>query len=114
MLPFARRDNWPQEFCNLMNSLGNEFIVENNGGFGLYRSFDGTNWVRVTNDGMGNPWNMGLRTMASTPHGLFLGTANPFGPRIWSFDEGRYVDNSRGGCEIFLGAFSPHAGQGSR
>ncbi|MFH1158197.1 MAG: hypothetical protein V1721_04860 [Pseudomonadota bacterium] len=103
-LPFARRDKWPQEFCDIINGLGNDFIIRNNGGFSLYRSFDGENWVRVTGDGMSNPWNMGLRTMVSTPCGLFLGTANPFGPRVWSFEKDRYINNPRGGCEIFLGA----------
>lgn len=103
-MPFARRDKWPQEFCNIVNRLGNEFIIENNGGFGLYRSFDGVNWVRVSANGLSNPWNIGLRTMASTEHGLFLGTANLFGPKVWSFEKQKYVFNPRGGCEIFLGS----------
>jgi len=30
----------------------------------------------VTKEGAGNPLNHGIRTMVSTPHGLFLGTAN--------------------------------------
>jgi hypothetical protein len=42
--------------------------------------------------------------MVSAPCGLFLGTANLFGPRVWSFDKEKYVFNPRGGCEIFLGA----------
>ena len=44
--------------------------------------------------------------MTSTPHGLFIGTANPFGPTVavkgpsgW-----RYEDNPRGGLEVFLGS----------
>jgi len=102
-LPYARRDGWPQEFCNVMNELGNEFILRNNGGCGVYRSFDGENWVRVTNNGMSNPYNIGIRTFASTPYGLFVGTGNLFGPKVWSFKEGRYVNNPRGGCEVFLG-----------
>lgn len=103
LLPFARRDGWPQEFCNIINRLGNDFIIENKGGFGLYRSFDGENWIRVTDNGLDNPWNLGLRTMVSAPCGLFLGTANLFGPKVWSFEKERYVSNPRGGCEIFLG-----------
>jgi hypothetical protein len=102
-VPFATRKNWPQEFCNILNELGNDFIMKNNGGFGLYRSFDGENWMRVANDGMGNPYNLGARTMVSTPYGLFLGTANLFGPKVWSFEKGKYIDNPRGGCEVFLG-----------
>ena len=29
----------------------------------------------MTTNGLGNPYNMGLRTLESTPYGLFLGTA---------------------------------------
>ena len=75
-------------------------ILENQSGFDLYRSFDGENWVPVTTNGMDNPYNMGLRTMVSSPHGLFLGTANPFGPKIMPLGGDRYVPNPRGGCEI--------------
>jgi hypothetical protein len=51
---------------------------------------------------MGNPYNVGLRTMASTPYGLFLGTANPFGPKVLPLNGDRYVHNPRGGCEVFF------------
>ena len=44
--------------------------------------------------------------MVSTPHGLFVGTANPFAPEVavervagWN-----YEDNPRGGLEIWLGS----------
>jgi hypothetical protein len=43
---------------------------------------------------------MGLRTLESTPYGLFLGTANPYGPKIMPLNGDRYVKNPRGGCEI--------------
>ena len=68
----------------------------------LYRSYDGDNWIPVTNNGMSNPWNIGLRTLVSTPHGMFIGTANPFGPKIMPLDGQYYVDNPRGGCEVFF------------
>ena len=71
-------------------------------GFDLYRSFDGENWVPVTTNGMGNPYNMGLRTFCSTPFGLFIGTANPFGPKVIPFNGNKYVHNNRGGCEVFF------------
>jgi hypothetical protein len=103
LLPYAKRETWPQEFCNVMNDLGREFIIKANAGFGLYRSYDGDNWIRVTNNGMNNPYNTGLRTMASTPFGLYLGTANLMGPRLWSFEKEKYIYNPRGGCEVFLG-----------
>jgi hypothetical protein len=45
---------------------------------------------------------MGLRTMVSSPYGLFLGTANPYGPKIMPLNGDRYVANPRGGCEVHL------------
>ena len=46
-----------------------------------------------------------LRTRWEPPHGLFIGTSNPFGPRVAVKHDGRwgYVDNPRGGCEVYLG-----------
>lgn len=106
-LGYAKQTNWPEAFARIINRLGGRFILENKSGFDLYRSYDGENWMPVTTNGMGNPYNMGLRTMASTPYGFFLGTANPFGPKVLPFYEDRFVTNPRGGCEIFL---APHAG----
>ena len=56
----------------------------------------------VTTDGMGNPYNIGMRTIVSSPYGLFLGAANPFGPKVWPLGGDRYIDNPRGGCEVFF------------
>jgi len=102
MLGYARRDTWPKAFINIVNRLGEQFIMERQSGFDLYRSFDGENWVPVTKNGMGNPYNVGLRTMTSSPYGLFLGTANPFGPRVLPLNGDRYIHNPRGGCEILF------------
>ena len=44
-------------------------------GFDLFRSDDGIHWTAVTRTGMGVPYNIGVRTLESTPAGLFLGTA---------------------------------------
>ena len=44
----------------------------------LYRSADGIHWEPVFLDGLGNPDNHGIRTIESTPEGLFVGTENPF------------------------------------
>lgn len=76
------------------------------GGFQLWRSADGCSWAPVTLDGFGNPYNFGARSLVSTPHGLFVGTANPFGPRVAARSNGRWVyrPNPRGGCEVWLGA----------
>ena len=41
--------------------------------------------------------------MVSTPIGLFVGTANPFGPEVAVQLRGRlvYVPNPRGGAEVW-------------
>ena len=101
-LGYANRKQWPQPFVDIVNHLGEQFIVDRLSGFDLYRSFDGENWVPVTTNGMGNPYNLGLRSFSSTPYGLFIGTANPFGPKILPLNGSRYVHNPRGGCEVFF------------
>ncbi|CUH78571.1 hypothetical protein TRM7557_01949 [Tritonibacter multivorans] len=106
-LPFARRDPWPQMACDMLNRLPENFIPDYCGGCGVYRSFDGENWMEVTSDGLGNPYNIGIRNIVSTPHGLFLGTANPFGPRLWSFQDEAYLPHPNGGCEVHLGNLTP-------
>lgn len=75
------------------------------GGFELWRTSDGVDWAPVVRDGFGTPYNYGGRSLLSTPHGLVVGTANPFGPEVavpvrngW-----RYAPNERGGLEIWLG-----------
>jgi hypothetical protein len=100
-LGYARRDTWPKAFVNIVSNVGEQFIFDRQSGFDLYRSYDGENWVPITRNGMDNPYNIGLRTMVSSPHGLFLGTANPFGPKVMPLNGDRYVYNPRGGCEIF-------------
>lgn len=101
-LGYANRRSWPEPFTDIVNHMGEKFMLERLSGFDLYRSFDGENWVPVTTNGMGNPYNMGLRTMCSTPYGLFLGTANPFGPKVMPLNGTSYVHNPRGGCEVFF------------
>jgi hypothetical protein len=102
VLGYANRSRWPQAFTNIINHVGEQEILENASGFDFYRSFDGENWVEVTTNGMGNPYNMGLRNIVSAPPGLFLGTANPFGPKIMPLNGVNYVPNPRGGCEVYL------------
>ena len=100
ILGYANRSRWPQPFTNIINHVDPQTILDNHSGFDLYRSYDGENWVPVSTNGMDNPYNMGLRTMVSSPHGLFLGTANPYGPKIMPLGGDRYVANPRGGCEV--------------
>jgi hypothetical protein len=75
------------------------------GGFDLWRTRNGVNWSPVTVNGFDNCYNIGARTQASTEYGLFVGTANPFGPEIarertagW-----KYEYNPTGGLEVWLG-----------
>jgi SAM-dependent methyltransferase len=82
-----------------------ETFLDQYGGCHLWRTRDGSSWVPVTQNGFDNRYNLGVRTQTSTPHGLFLGTANPFGPDVavsrvagW-----RYEANAAGGLEIWQG-----------
>ena len=104
ILGYVNRSRWPDAFANVVAHVNPQNILDYQSGFDLYRSFDGENWVPVSTNGLGNPYNMGLRTFASTPHGLFLGTANPWGPKIMPIDGSGYVFNPRGGCEVYLGS----------
>ncbi len=67
---------------------------------------DGTTFYAVTRTGFDNPYNSGIRTMVSTPHGLAVGTVNPFGPEVAEKhgDRWEYVGNERGGLEVWLGS----------
>lgn len=102
LLGYANRDKWPEAFTGIVNHVDPQFILERQSGFDLYRSFDGENWIPVTTSGMGNPYNIGLRTLISSPDGLYIGTANPFGPKCMRLNDTRYRYNPHGGCEIFF------------
>jgi hypothetical protein len=54
------------------------------GGFDLWKTRNGVQWFPVTTTGFGDKFNIGARTMVSTPIGLFIGTANPYyGAQVW-------------------------------
>jgi hypothetical protein len=55
-----------------------QIIADETAGFDLWKTSDGTNLLGLTDDGLRNPLNYGARTLASTPYGLAIGTANPF------------------------------------
>lgn len=85
--------------------IGAQRIVDREAGFDLWRSPDGAHWFEVSRDGFGNPYNYGVRTLHGREEGLFVGTANPFGPQVavqtatgWT-----YADNPRGGLEVWMG-----------
>ncbi len=53
-------------------------------GFDLYRTPNGSDFFPITTDGFGDKFNFGARSLAATPYGLFLGTANYYyGLQIW-------------------------------
>lgn len=53
-------------------------------GFDLYRTSDGSYFTPITLSGFGDKFQMGVRTFASTPYGLFVGTVSFwYGLRIW-------------------------------
>ncbi len=60
-------------------------LVQNKMGFDLYASRDGITFSKVTDNGFGDMFNMGARTMMDTPSGLFIGTNNVYyGLRIYA------------------------------
>jgi hypothetical protein len=48
-------------------------------GFDLLRSDDGVHWTAITQVGLGDPQDFGVRTLEVTPIGMFLGTTRPRG-----------------------------------
>ncbi len=102
-LSYAGRPSRPAR--RMMRGLSVEQIIKRGGGFELWRTRDGVNWMLVTQNGLGNPYNYGARTLVSTPYGLFLGTANPFGPEVAAqLSTGHvYIPNPYGGAEVWLG-----------
>jgi hypothetical protein len=111
LLPYIRSNAAPVDVLAMFERWGQETLVRRYGGCELWRSPDGIRWQAVTRSGFGNKYNWGVRTLQSTPHGLFVGTANPFGPTI-ALREGMdwsYIPNARGGCEVWLGAAAASA-----
>jgi hypothetical protein len=106
VLGYVKQTRFSGPFGKVLGRVGPKNVLKYQSGFDLYRTNDGENWVPVTTNGMGNPYNMGLRTLASTPLGLFIGTANPWGPKVMPLEGENFVFNPRGGCEVF---FAPAA-----
>lgn len=106
ILRYVNLKEKPHKSAQLLAAAGVENFIGYQGGFDLWRTFDGENWIPVTRTGFDNAYNYGVRAIVSTPHGLFIGTANPFGPRAAVRVNGKseYQDNPQGGLEILLGA----------
>ncbi|WP_010581736.1 hypothetical protein [Schlesneria paludicola] len=105
-IPFSRNDKWPEHSKFLLDSPFLDRYMSMVGGCELWKSTNGDNWTPITRNGFGNRYNLGVRTIISTPAGLFVGTANFFGPKVavrgpsgWHFE-----DNPRGGLEIWHGS----------
>ncbi|MCK2126469.1 hypothetical protein MX652_07180 [Thauera aromatica] len=105
MLQYADQDKWPDFFRRIVDRVGIDRIMSQQAGADLWRSPDGENWLPVTRNGFDNHYNYGIRTLVSTPHGLAVGTVNPFAPKValrgedgWSYQE-----NPRGGMEVWFG-----------
>jgi hypothetical protein len=108
ILSWFLRDHYPNRSRRLLERVGVDNVVKHQGGFALWRTRDGENWLNVNRHGFGTPYNIGARNLVSTPYGLFLGTANPFGPRVAVKQDGEWIysDNPRGGLEVWLGTKS--------
>lgn len=96
----------PDRVKKVLGIIGPETVIAAEGGADLWRTADGENWLPVDRKGFGNPYNWGIRNLVTTPKGLFVGTANVFGPRVavpagegWT-----YQDNPDGGLEVWIGS----------
>lgn len=105
MLPFLDMKKLSYAKRMNMKRWGIESMMENFAGCHLWRTRNGSEWEPVTQHGFGNPYNQGVRTMTSTPYGLFIGLSNPYGPEIAARtpDGWEYVPNPLGGLEIWQG-----------
>ena len=105
LLPYLPRERWPWRLLDAVELMGAKSVAESVGGFDLWSTADGLHWTPITQAGFGNPFNWGLRTMTSTPAGLFVGTANPFAPRMATGEkrDASYHENPRGGLEVWVG-----------
>ncbi len=105
MLPFLDMKKLPYTKRMNLKRWGIETLMESYAGCHLWRTRNGLEWEPVTQHGFGNPYNQGVRTMTSTPYGLFIGVSNPYGPEIASRtpDGWEYVPNPLGGLEIWQG-----------
>lgn len=106
IVPHMPLAQWPPDALALLDRWNRDAFCESRGGAELWRSADGVRWTPVTLTGFGNRYNWGFRNFASTPTGLLVASANPYGPTVAQQQaDGRwtYVANPRGGCEVWLG-----------
>jgi len=72
------------------------------GGFQLWASEDGDQWQAVAAAGFGDPFHAGVRTLLSTPIGLFMGSSQEIARRRQRQGTSRVVSGD--GCAVWLGA----------
>ena len=66
-----------------------EMFVQVEAGFDLWKTYDGRHWFQLTRNGFGDELAVGVRSMATSEHGLFIGGADPYyGCRVWLGDPG--------------------------
>lgn len=86
-LIFQPADKIFEEISSVIYYYGVNYYMKNaTKGFDILVTEDGVNFEVVTNDGLGDPNNHGVRTLTSADNGetLFVGTANPyFGGQMW-------------------------------
>lgn len=107
ILRYTNLKEKPMRISKILDRAGIEDFLKLYGGCEVWRTYDGENWLPVTRTGFNNEFNYGIRNIVSTPYGLFIATANPFGPRVavrtskeW---EWTYQDNPKGGLEVWHG-----------
>lgn len=105
-LQYSDVRRWPDSLRESLPPRMLQQLLEDYAGFDLWRTRDGYRWVPVTENGFNNCFNFGVRTMESTPHGLFVGAANPFGPEsaVHRLAGWQYESNHRAGLEVWLGS----------
>jgi SAM-dependent methyltransferase len=108
-IPFASQDAWPEQLKKMAEPIPLDKFLSDFGGFDLWRTKNGHKWYPITRNGFDNPFNCGVRSMISTPHGLVVSCVNLFGPEVaikraagW-----RYEINPKGGVEVWLGTHHP-------
>ena len=70
-----------------------DMVKNDTWGFDMVRTSDGENFELVTDDGFGDKYNYGGRSMTATPYGLYIGTANPFyGAQLYRLNDSPATD----------------------
>lgn len=104
-LLFTKTSIWEEYIVKQLPSVDMESLLNYLGGFELWRTGDGNRWAPITRNGFGNCFNVGVRTLSSTPVGLFVGVVNQFGEEVAVRRQAgwRYEYNQRGGVEVWQG-----------